>query len=123
MPMDRRHSPPWEWVQRRLPGTEKLILQIDCRCDGQKNVLTVEPELITAHLLLVLSSAQTCKLREFTVMPVRYLRKFPELNGQVSKAISRFNLLTLLSLRGLEVKADTRSVPNALWAYERPISQ
>ena len=96
--MGRRHSLPWEWVQRRLPGAEELTLRTDCCCDdSQQNVLAVERELKTAHLLLILSSAQACKLRKLAIMPIKYQHQYPELIGQVSKAISRFNLLTLLN--------------------------
>ena len=73
VPMDRQHSPSWEWVQKMLPGTEELTLLTDC-CgdDSQTNVLPVERELITAHLLLVLSNAQTCKLRTFRIAATEY---------------------------------------------------
>ena len=112
VPMGRRNSPAWEWVQSRLPGATELTLRTGyCGDDSQRNVLAVEQELITAHLLLVLSSAQTCKLRKLTLMPVvMYLHQYPELDGQVAKAISRFNLLTLLNLNSLEVRADTLQV-------------
>ena len=72
-----------------------------------KRTAAVEQELVTAHLLLVLSSAQTCKLRKFVITPSS---PHSELDGQVSKAISRFTLLTLLKLSHLEVKADTLQV-------------
>ena len=105
---------PWEWVQRKIPFTKYLILRTDRCCDGsQKTVLLaaeLERELITAHLLLVLSSAQTCKLRELDIVPVQQRNQYPELTGQVSRAISRFTLLTLLHLNSLEVEADTLQV-------------
>ena len=71
----------------------------------------MEQELVTAHLLLVLSHADTCKLRELAIFyPGRQQHRYLELNGQVSKEISRFTWLTNLFLSGLEVEADTLQV-------------
>lgn len=76
----------------------------ECNCCG------VGGELITAHLLLVLSHAQTHKLGELGLYPAQEQHQYPELNSQVSEAISRFTLLTALSLDSLEVEADTLQV-------------
>ena len=113
VPMGRTGTPPWKWVQRRLPGAEVLKFETECcHKNQQENVIAaeLEGELITAHLLLVLSHAQTHKLGELGLYPAQEQHQYPELNSQVSEAISRFTLLTALSLDSLEVEADTLQV-------------
>ena len=107
--MGRVSTPPWEWVQIRLPDAERLTFHTDsCHIAHAGGV---EQELVTAHLLLVLSHADTHKLRELAIFyPGREEHQCPERNGHVSKAISRFTLLTRLSLYGLKVEADTLQV-------------
>ena len=83
-------------MQRRFSGVQKLALIINCCRDRQEDQPTVklERELITAHLLLVLSNAQTYKLRKLKFVPVQQRHQCPELSNQLYRAISRFTLLT-----------------------------
>ena len=65
---------------------------------------------MTAHSLLALSRPHACKLQELYIRQAWHQYRFPELDGLVYKAISRFTSLTALTLNGLAVEAGTLQV-------------
>ena len=118
VPLVRQHSPSWElvqtWerVQKRLLGAKHLTLTIRCRTSQEHEVTAaeLEGELLTAHLLFVLSHAQTHKLRKLDIVPSHSHYLCHAFNSHVSKAISRFTLLTALTLNSLVMEAVTLQV-------------
>ena len=65
---------------------------------------------MTAHLLLALSRPHACKLHELYIRQDWHQYRFPELDGLVYKAISRFTSLTTLNLKKFAVEAGTLQV-------------
>ena len=119
VPLVRQHSPSWEWVQTwqlvqtRLLGARHLQLSISQPSAEEHGLAAaeLEGELLTAHLLFILSHAKTCKLRDLSIW-TQYPgeRLCHALNGHISRAISRITVLTALSFSSLIVEAGTLQV-------------
>ena len=90
---------------------DALTAPPQCR-RGRSRSCKLEGGLLTAHLLFVLSHAKTCELRELEIC-TSYPGVYPgsyALNSHISRAISRFTLLTALNFSSLVVEAGTLQV-------------